>query len=380
MTQADVQTPAPLQCLLCASKRPSVKTAIEKGLCCHDCSAGIDKALRRIVYNGDIAATMPLARDINNGSKIQSATINLELAEPDEHQTPMNKRWLTSDASSGISAPGAPAFGSRPPTDLDTVAPYMTLMDGKDIDEQDRRTVATTLSQWNHYLRQAHPAISETFDDWLATQQQTGISFQATLARSSVALLRKHHAWLINYLSADHLLLYRNDIHACARTMSAVSRTASGDRSRQRIVPCPKITSRPGQARKDGKPADAIPVLDEEGKLIRCGTPLTVQTWAPLHADQTEDGRADYTIGEKVTCPRCNTDWTVTELMLAKQGADDDFARAEDIAAVLPITARTIRRWASHGHVRRTKDGRYSWSDVNAIVNGVATRGGNAGA
>jgi hypothetical protein len=284
-------------CPLCHPDRPN---PLDGARCCNACRTRLDDQLRDIVDIGDATAvTTPERRGGGGGSR---------------------------------------SLESKPPIDLDRVAPYLATVK---VGTQPA-AIAYVLLDWERRVREdRHLA-------WvgIATAGHTGTSeavLAAKSARASVALLRSHLEWITT--SPDFELVdFDREIRACARRMHAF---ASDEQSADRIVECPTLTER----------------RDPDGNVLPCGTRLSVRTWKPLAARE-DNGRYDRTIGEDVTCPRCLVTRSPAQLISAagKQGA---WADPEAIAQWYGIGASTLYRWAAHGHVRRQR-GMFSVGDVEA--------------
>lgn len=288
-------------CVLCA--RRGRATEVESGHCCAVCRVRIDDWLRDIIVIGDSTAVDTRA-----------------------------------------SSPGASGTGmeSKPPTDLDRLAPYLALVNltaGTGLTPH-RVPVAHVLLDWERIVREdLHLA-------WIgdATAGHVGNSeaiLAAQSARASVALLRGHIDWITSTPSFP-LDDFADQIEAAFRRMTAF---AADMRSADRIIECPTITDE----------------VDDEGAYVACGHRLSVRTWRPVDAHE-QTGRPDLTIGEPVICPRCKAVRSPEQLIHAA-GKDTAWADAEAIADWYGIGERTLRRWASKGHVRRDH-GRYNVGDV----------------
>lgn len=112
----------------------------------------------------------------------------------------------------------------------------------------------------------------------------------------------------------------------------------------------------PQQARFQCACPTSTDVVDETtGLAVPCGCRLTIER------DQS-----------RVSCPRCRVDRTVDQLL--RITGDDAYADAESIASRLPITARTVRRWAQAGKVARS-GGLYRFGDVRRLVRDTPDEG-----
>ena len=285
-------------CVLCATR--GRETRLESGHCCAACRVRVDDDLRDIVTIADQTAAEPRMTGTDNGSR------NTE---------------------------------SKPPADLDRIAPYLAFVT---IDDGVKATVADVLLSWERIVREERGLA------WVgnATAGHGGTSeviLAAKSARASVALLRGHIDWITT--APDFPLeLFAHEIGATWRRISAF---ALDSRTKDRVVECPTIT--------DGQDADGNP--------ISCGYRLHVRTWLPLEA-RDDTGKRDLSIGEDVTCKRCGTTRTPAQLIHAAD-KESSWADAEAIAETYKVGERTLRRWAANGHIRRDH-GRYNVGDVVA--------------
>ena len=285
-------------CVLC-SRRGRV-TEVETGHCCAVCRVRLDDALRDVVDIGDSTAVEP---------------------------------------RTGGGGTGGAGLESKPPTDLDRLAPYLADVA---LAEHWRQPIANVLLDWERIVREdLHLA-------WIgnATAGHTGNSeavLAAKSARASVALLRSH----LDYITTTPefpLEDFADQVHACANRMRAF---AAHLRSADRIIECPTLTDR----------------TDEAGAYVTCGHPLTVRTWQPIDA-RDDNGRRDLSIGDPVSCRKCGATRSPEQLIHAA-GKEAAWADAEAIMAWYGIPAHTLRRWAARGYVRRSH-GRFNVADVEA--------------
>lgn len=319
-------------CVICATR--DVKTILERGRCCPSCATRIDRDLASIVHNGDLAATDVGRFDDQNTHELEHDRDGRPLA---------NRQYLASTSPGGTGTSGSSsAFESKPPTPLDVLAPYMASIGHVHHLDQDR-TVTDVLSSWERMLRDER----DLAPYGLATEHHRGTTeaLAAQAARQAVAILRNHLAWIIDH-DAWPLEDFAHEIHACAQAM----RRFGTHRSTDRVITCPTITDQ----------------LDDNGRPKPCGNRITVRTWAPLDAHETETGRPDHTTGDTTTCRKCGAVRTVTQLMHAA-GGDQAWADAGDLAAHFGISATVIRKWARQGNVARER-GLYRWSDVRDMV------------
>jgi len=292
-------------CVLCAIRDRT--TEIEEGHCCAACTARIGDDLASIVADGDLGAL---------------------------------------EARTGAGGVTGAGFESKPPTGLDGIAPYLALVR---VNPGQRpavnRSVANLISEWEIILRDRRGLAQYG----PATEHHIGTDegiLAAQAVRQAAALLRSHLDWI----TADpHWPLedFADEIARCARRMHAFA--ASSDRNpADRAVTCPTVTDD----------------LTQDGEPIQCGARLTVRTWAALDASESSTGRADWSIGEHVTCPRCGATRSPEQLLRAA-GKQDTWADPEAIARWYGVGQSTLRRWAARGEVRR-EHGRYSIADVEA--------------
>lgn len=285
-------------CVLCA--RRGRATEVDTGHCCAVCTVRLDDALRDVVDIGDSTAVEP---------------------------------------RSGVGGTGSTGLESKPPTDLDRLAPYLADVA---LAEHWRQPIANVLLDWERILREdLHLA-------WIgnATAGHSGTSeavLAAKSARASVALLRSHLAYITGTPEFP-LEDFADQVHACANRMRAF---ANHLRAADRVVECPTLTVR----------------TNEDGAYLTCGHPLTVRTWQPIDA-RDDNGRRDLSIGDPVNCRRCGATRSPEQLIHAA-GKEAAWADAEAISEWYGIGARTLRRWAANGYVRR-EHGRYSIADVEA--------------
>lgn len=293
MTEPEAWSP---RCVLCSARGRD--TRLESGHCCPACRVRIDDNLRDIVTIADQTAAEPRMTGSDNGPR------NTE---------------------------------SKPPADLDRIAPYLAFVT---IDDNVKATVADVLLSWERIVREERGLA------WVgnATAGHGGTSeiiLAAKSARASVALLRAHIDWLV----ADQdfpLELFAHEIDATWRRVSAF---ALDSRIKTRVVICPTLTDE----------------QDDAGNAVSCGYRLHVRTWLPLDA-RDDNGKRDWSIGEDVTCKRCGTTRSPEQLIHAA-GKESAWADAEAIADWYGIGERTLRRWAANGHIRRDH-GRYNIGDV----------------
>lgn len=283
------------------------QTRLDEGHCCASCASRLDNDLASIVRNADLEA--------------------FEEA---------------STSAGGLSA----SFESKPPTDLEGIAPYLALVRmNPGVDPPRRHSVANLLGEWERMLRDVRSlaAYGPATEHHIGTDEGL-LSAQAT--RQAVALLRSHLDWIVNEPQWP-LEDFANEIGMCARRMHAFSGHADREPG-DRVVPCPTLTG----------------LIDDDGDPIACGKRLVVRTWAALDATESVTGRADWSIGDHVTCPRCGATRSPEQLLRAA-GKDGAYVDPEAIARWYGLSERTLRRWAARGEIRR-EHGRYSWADVEA--------------
>lgn len=282
------------------------QTRLTAGHCCASCATRIAADLASIVRNADLEAVEE-----------------------------------TSTSAGGLSA----SFESKPPMSLEGLAPYLALVRMNPGEEPAfRRSVAALLGEWERMLRDVRGLVAYG----LATEHHVGtdeglLSAQAT--RQAVTLLRSHLDWIVNEPQWP-LEDFANEIGMCARRMHAFSGHADREPG-DRVVPCPTLMA-----------------TDDASDITTCGKRLVVRTWAALDATESVSGRADWSIGEYVTCPRCGATRSPEQLLRAA-GKDSAYVDPEAIARWYGLSERTLRRWAARGEIRR-EHGRYSWADVEA--------------
>lgn len=263
-------------CVICAAR--DRRTELHSGHICGYCLQGITRALTRI----EDSVRQPL------------------------------------QAVKGTSS-GAPCFESRPPTNLDQIAPHMatyTTIHGV------RTTVTDTLEEWARLIREMRgyaPYGVATEGQW----RQSGIVNAETVFYQSVKIIRINLAW-----AAEDAGFPIEEFHDEITYLARHVRTAA-DQSKAgtRIVECPSLD---------------------------CDGFIHVRIWAPVEHDSS--------IGEMTTCRSCGVVRTAAQL-LAAAGGDETYADAEALANHFGISQTVIRKWARQGKIRK-KDVRYCWSDV----------------
>lgn len=249
----------------------------------------------------------------------------------DLSQTVVQAAAETLPAVSGSGSGRVPP-GSKPPLDLDHVAPHMALIELTKGDPASRVTITDCLAHWEMTVR-AYRSLTQY---GLATEDHAGnptrgwITSEITLSdrafTQAIGFLQRNLEWIVT----DQRFPLTQFADQIGRSLATVRSMLLG-RSRDRVVSCPTIT--------------------DEG---RCGQPITVRTWLPLEHDPS--------VGETTHCRRCGAIRTAAQLVRAG-GTEDTWASAEDLAEHFGVTARTLRRWAAAGSVRR-KGGLYNWADV----------------
>jgi len=235
---------------------------------------------------------------------------------------------------SGGGAYATTGFDSKAPIDLDRTAPYLAQMRLYPLQQPEYRPpIAEVLAGWERIVREQRGLAPYG----LATADHVGTdegTLAAQASRAAVAMLRKHLPWITTEPTFP-LEDFAYEIHACATRMHAL---ASPGPSSERLVWCPTITDD----------------QDENGAYLSCNARLTITTWAAV------DG--DHTIGKDVTCPRCKVTRSPEQLLHAA-GKEGTWADAEAITTWYAVSARTLRRWAEKGEIRR-QHGLYSIADV----------------
>lgn len=95
-------------------------------------------------------------------------------------------------------------------------------------------------------------------------------------------------------------------------------------------------------------PTSTDEVDEDTGQAIACGHRLIIER------DQSH-----------AWCPKCRREWSVDRLLTIT--GDDAYVEAESIASRLKVTARSIRRWAKDGKVRRSGS-LYRFGDVRSML------------
>lgn len=222
--------------------------------------------------------------------------------------------------------------GSKPPIDLDHVAPHMALIELTKGDPDTRDTITNALARWEMLIRaerrmlQYGPATEAHAGDRRKGWATSEIVLTERAFTQSIRFLQQNLDWI----ATDPRFPLAQFDDQVGRSLAAVRAMLLGQ-SRDRVVSCPTIT--------------------EDG---RCGQPITVRTWLPLEHDPS--------VGETTHCRACGAIRTAAQLVRAG-GTEDTWASAEDLAEHFGVTARTLRRWAKSGGVRR-HGGLYNWADV----------------
>ena len=271
-------------CVLCA--RRGVVTELATGHCCPRCHERIDRDLAGIVTNADLAAVGTVAHG-NGGTR--------------------------------------GSFESKPPIDLDSVAPYAVLVK---LDDGEHYALWAVLESWERLLREERGLAS--YGDATAGHTGTEVALQAQAARASVSVLRAHLAW-ITVEPTWPIEQFAKQVRQCAARVRALVEA----REEIHVAKCP--------------------TLADDGRT--CDVPLKVEIWSPTESDKR--------IGADIECPRCHVIRSPEQLLAV--ATDETYVDAEAIAQWFGIGESTIRRWAKDGKVRRER-GLYSWTDVRALV------------
>lgn len=281
------------ECVLCAAH--DRRTPLESGHCCAGCHMHLARCLR------DLSQTV-----------VQAAAETIPAVR---------------GATGGRVPPG-----SKPPIDLDHIAPHLALIELTKGDPDTRVTITDCLASWEMVIRaerlmtrygpatEAHAG--DTEHGWTTSE----IALTGRAFTQAIGFLQRNLEWIIT----DPKFPLQQFDDEIGRSLATVRSMLIG-RSRDCVVSCPTIT--------------------DHG---RCGQPITVRTWLPLEHDPS--------VGETTRCRACGAVRTAAQLVRAG-GTEDTWASPEDLAEHFGVTARTLRRWAKSGSVRR-KGGLYNWADV----------------
>lgn len=304
MTTPPVEGTWKPRCALCAAR--GRRTDLKAGHCCDACQARL---------RADLSGLLQMVVDAS-----------AELVEP------MGRRG---------SGTGSSGMESKPPADLDLIAPHMVRLRLLDDEDAPWFTATYVLSDWERLIReqQGLTRYGEATADHLGRDQShvpSGIQRATRAFTQAVQFLEVRVDWMCTdpEFPLEEFARQVNMIRSAIRGLSSRGR---GDK----VVKCPTIT--------------------ENGP---CGASIRVRLWIAL--EDGEQGKDDST-GELTTCPKCRSSRTWSTLLFLA-GGEDTFADIEAITAHFGISRSVVFKWARDPARVRRRNGLYCWGDIKKQV------------